>query len=278
MQKQCDNPQREVSSYFESSPVYWNEIYSHHRLLPTIYQDRHNTTLDWILELGLRKDARILEIGCGAGLLSIALARNGHTVDATDSTSAMLRMTRRNAVYGSVQDRVRLHLADVHALPFEAKTFDAVIAVGVIPWLHSEHIALREMQRVLKHGGYLLVTADNNARLNRILDPLSCPVFAPLRMTAKRLLQLCGSWSPDAGFQPKRHYPSEVNRFISSCNLKKIKSCTIGFGPFTLFRKELFTDSIGIKLHRRLQPMASRKGFSPLRWTGSHYLVLAVKL
>jgi 2-polyprenyl-3-methyl-5-hydroxy-6-metoxy-1,4-benzoquinol methylase len=266
-----------VNDYFESSHAYWRQIYFDDALLPTIYQDRHSTALDWIRELGLRTDARILEIGCGAGLLSIDLARNGHTVDAMDSTAAMLLMTRRNAVSRGVHDRMRLHLADVHALSFAAQTFDLVIAIGVIPWLHSEQIALQEIHRVLKHKGYLLVTADNNARLNRILDPLSCPVFAPLRKTAKHLLRLWGSPSRNSGFQTKRHYPGEVNRLIASCYLKKIKSCTVGFGPFTFFSKRLLNDAIGIKLHRRLQLLASRKGFSPLRWTGSHYVVLAAK-
>jgi len=277
MQSQLDNPQQRVNDYFESSRVDWERIYFENRLLPTIYQDRHNTALRWISELGLRTNARILEIGCGAGLLSIALAKNGYTVDAMDATAAMLSMTRKNAVDQNVQNQIRLHLADVHALPFQTQTFDAVIAVGVIPWLHTEWVALREMQRVLKQGGQLLLTADNNARLNRLLDPLSCPLLAPLRWTLKQLLQLCGLWSPDAAFQPKRHYPGEVSRLIDRCNLKKMKCCTIGFGPFTLFKKELFTDRTSIKLHHQLQRVASRQGLSPLRWTGSHHLILAAK-
>jgi ubiquinone/menaquinone biosynthesis C-methylase UbiE len=278
MQKPCDSPQQSVNDYFESSRADWERIYFENRLLPTIYQDRHNTTLRWVLELGLRSDARILEIGCGAGLLSIGLASTGHTIDAMDSTAAMLNMTRKNAIDRGVQDRVRLHLGDVHALPFESDTFDAVIAVGVIPWLHSEHIGVREMQRVLKPGGHLLVTADNNARLNRLLDPVSCPLLVPLRWTVKRLLQLCGLWSLHTGFQPKRHYPGDVHRILEACSLKRIKSCTVGFGPFTLFQKQIFSDPLGIKLHQRLQRAALREGFSLLRWSGSHHLVLATKV
>jgi ubiquinone/menaquinone biosynthesis C-methylase UbiE len=129
----------------------------------------------------------------------------------------MIQIARRDVLARGVQDRVRLHFADVHALPFKAETFDLVIAIGLIPWLHSEHVALQEMYRVLKTGGYLLVTADNNARLNRILDPMSCPLFMPLRATAKRLLRLCGAWSPASGFQPKRHYPAELDRLLAAC-------------------------------------------------------------
>jgi 2-polyprenyl-3-methyl-5-hydroxy-6-metoxy-1,4-benzoquinol methylase len=269
--------QQHVTDFFESTAVYWKSVYSGDRLLPAIYQDRHRTALGWVRDLDLRPNARILEVGCGAGLLTLALARNGHTVDALDSTEAMRRMTRNGAVRQGVQSRIRIHAADVHALPFQAHAFDLVIAIGVIPWLHSERLALLEMQRVLKPGGHLLVTADNNARLGRILDPRSSPLSAPLRLAAKRLLRLCGLWSPPAGFQPKRHYPREIDRLMSECGFEHVHSCTVGFGPFTVLGKALLTGGIGVRLHRRLQTLASRRGVFLLRWTGSHYLVLVTK-
>jgi ubiquinone/menaquinone biosynthesis C-methylase UbiE len=242
-----------------------------------IYRDRQKTALGWIWELDLGPNARVLEVGCGAGLITVALARNGYSVDALDPASSMLQMTRDHAADQGVEDRIRIHTADVHALPFQPQTFDLVVAIGVIPWLHSEQVALQEMQRVLKPGGCLLVTADNNARLNGIVDPLSSPLSLPVRWVAKRLLQLLGLWPTNSRFRPKRHYPSEVDRLMGECNFKKLKSCTVGFGPFSLFGKTLLTDSIGIGLHRRLERLASRPYFSLLRWTGSHYLVLATK-
>jgi ubiquinone/menaquinone biosynthesis C-methylase UbiE len=257
--------------------AYWKNVYSDNGLLPAIYRDRRSTALGWIYELNLRPNARILEVGCGAGLTSIALAQSRYTVDALDPTGAMLQLTRNNAVEQGVQDRIRLLCGDVHALPFEPKTFDLVIAIGVIPWLHSERVALQEMQRVLKPGGYLLVTADNNARLNRILDPLFSPLLAPIRSASKSFLKWCGLSSPNSKFLPKRHYPREVNRMVDACNFTSVKSCTVGFGPFTLFGKTLFTDRISVALHRWLQEYASKETLFPLRWTGSHYLVLATK-
>jgi len=277
VQTQCAS-QRNVTDYFESTAAYWKEVYSDNRLQPVIYRDRHQEALRWIWELDLEQNARVLEVGCGAGLITVALARNGHIVDALDPATTMLQMTRDHAADQGVQDRVRTYFADVHALPFEEQTFDLAIAIGVIPWLHSERVALQEMQRVLKPGGRLLVTADNNARLDRMLDPISSPLFLPVRLAAKRFLRLCGLWSPNSRFRPKRHYPSELDRLIGECNFKKLKSCTVGFGPFSLFGKTLLTNSIGIRLHRRLQRLTSRPGFSLLRRTGSHYLVLATKV
>jgi len=269
--------QRHVSDYFESTAAYWKTLYSDDRLLSTIYQDRHDTALEWIQDLNLVTSARILEVGCGAGLVTSALARSGYTVEALDSTMAMLQMTRNQGARHAVQDRIRMYSADVHALPFQAQTFDLVIAIGVIPWLHSERMALREMRRVLKDDGYLLVTADNNARLNRILDPLSSPVSAPFRLVAKRVLHRCGLWSPKSGFQPKRHYPRELSRSIGDCGFEHVKSRTVGFGPFTFLGKAILTDAIGTRLHRWLQTVASGRGSFLVRWTGAHYLVLATR-
>jgi len=275
MQTQYARQQQEVNEYFESASVYWDEIYSDHKLLPTIYQERHNTALHWIKVLGLRRDARILEIGCGSGQITVTLAENGYIVDAIDPTAAMLHITRSHAIAQRVENRIRRYQADVHALPFQSETFDLVIALGVIPWLHSETVAVREMQRVLKSGGFLVMTADNNARLNRILDPLSCPLFTPLRHAVKGLLQFLGSPLPKPGFTSKRHYPSEVDRLMHSCDLEPVRSCTLGFGPFTLFGKNVLSERAGVRLHRLLQKLASKKRWTPLRWTGSHYMVLA---
>src|SRR5262245_16095990 len=105
--QQASSSQRIVTDYFESSAAYWKAVYSGDRLLPAIYQDRHNTALGWIQNLDLHPRARILEVGCGAGLLTVTLARRGHIVDALDPTMAMLQMTRSHAVRQGVQDRIR---------------------------------------------------------------------------------------------------------------------------------------------------------------------------
>src|SRR5436190_22886710 len=140
MQTQSTSPQQGVISYFESSATYWKNVYARGHLTSTIYRARHNTTLRWVSKLGLPAAASVLDIGCGAGLISVARSRKGYTVDAMDAAAAMLDMTRAHAIRQGVHDRVRLHLGDVHALQFCDNTFDLVIAIGVIPWLHSEDV------------------------------------------------------------------------------------------------------------------------------------------
>ncbi|MDQ3879444.1 MAG: class I SAM-dependent methyltransferase, partial [Actinomycetota bacterium] len=128
----------------------------------------------WLLERRIREPrprrtdlpsgARVLEIGCGAGMLSVALAHRGFDVTATDSSAEMLQA----AAEAAARDRVHIGLvrADALVLPVPAQTFDLVAAVGVLPWVSSPQRALAEIARVLKPGGAAVVTSDNLGRLN----------------------------------------------------------------------------------------------------------------
>jgi len=269
-------PQQQVNAYFQSSSDYWKRIYETSDLLPLIYQRRHAAVLEWVAQLRLPKTSKILEIGCGAGVLTSDLARNGYSVEAVDSVPAMVELTTRNAASNGVGDRVQASLADVHALPCPGEEFDVVIAVGVIPWLHDEDLALVEMRRVLKPGGYLIVTADNQWRLNHLLDPLLSPVSRPFRSVAKFILRRAGLQTEPREFQPKRHTPAQVNRLLHIAGFRKVDSKCVGFGPFTVFRRPVLTSNLGTALHVRLQSLADRR-IPPFDVTGLHYLALARK-
>ena len=77
----------------------------------------------------------MLEIGPGAGLLTVELARRGYRVTCIDAAARMLDSAHALCVAEGVGDRVEMVLGDVHALPFPDRSFDLVVAVGVVPWL-----------------------------------------------------------------------------------------------------------------------------------------------
>jgi ubiquinone/menaquinone biosynthesis C-methylase UbiE len=269
--------QKQVNDYFQSSASYWNDIYFDGRLWPTIYRERQNKALRWIDELRLPSSTRLLEIGCGAGYLSIALAKKGYSIDAMDSTPAMVELAKEHVSEAGVAAQVRIRHGDAHALLARDNTYDLVIALGVIPWLHSEQKAICEFHRVISDGGHLLMTADNDLRLNQLLDPLACPLLKPLRTGAKWILRRGGEQIESGPFQPKRHYPARIERMLESSGLKKVKSCSIGFGVLTLAGKQIIPNGLAVAIHRHLQKLADANVF-PFRQTGLHYMILSEKL
>ncbi len=268
---------KRVDGYFDSAASYWREIYHEDHLLPLIYRERQQTVLHWIDQLALPTDSHVLEVGCGAGLTSIALARQGHRVCAIDSSPRMIEITNAEASAAKLNGKISTQIGDAHSLAFRENLFHLVVSIGIVPWLHSEAQAILEMERVLRPGGFLILTADNEWRLNFLLDPLLTPVFAPLRRTVKNILQKFQPEPNSGKFHVKRHTPDQINSLLAVAGLRVLKSTTVGFGPFTFLKKPILPDRAGIKLHRQLTRCANRGTIPGLKRTGLHYLVMAQK-
>ena len=88
--------------------------------------------------LELRGDERILDVGAGNGHLTVALARRGHPLVATDLAHAMLI---RNSASGRA-------LADAERLPFPDASFDVVVESNLLHHVEDPVAVLREMARV----------------------------------------------------------------------------------------------------------------------------------
>jgi SAM-dependent methyltransferase len=220
--------------------------------------------------------SRVLEVGCGAGLMAVELARRGFEVDATDTVAEMIELTRRRGQQANVSARLRTVLNDVHTLDFDEETFDVVIALGVIPWLHSPQTAVHEIARVLKPGAHLIVSANNVARLTHLIDPKYNPALRRLREAVKRLLNRVGIRFTRGGAPSRLHSLRDFEALLSAVDLQTVKGFTLGFGPFTFCGHRFLPTRVEPRLHQWLQRGAER-GVPGIRSLGAQYLVLARK-
>jgi ubiquinone/menaquinone biosynthesis C-methylase UbiE len=269
--------QANINAYFQSQSSFWKNIYISSDVYAEIHQDRQAAVLGWIDDLALPPGSHALEIGCGAGFMAVALAQRGLRVQAIDSVEAMVELTRQHAYESGLAERLSVAVGDIYALAFEEACFDVVLAIGVIPWIGQIEPALQEMARVTKPEGVVILTADNRARMNNLLDPLLNPLFAPVKQPVKSALQrtrLRRSSLKDIG--AICHSRRFIDNSLAHVGLIKTRGKTLGFGPFTLFRYSIFPKRLGITLHHRLQRLADR-GAPLLRSTGAQYIVLARK-
>jgi ubiquinone/menaquinone biosynthesis C-methylase UbiE len=275
-----DRQQESVNAYFQSRSSFWKDIYSSEGVFAEIHRDRHVAVLEWIDDLTLASGCRVLEVGCGAGFMSIALAQRGLRVHGIDTVESMIGQARQHAAEAGVVNLLSLDIDDVYDLAFEDESFDLVIALGVIPWLERPERAIQEMARVTKPGGHVILTADNRARLNLLLDPLLNPTLTPLKQDIKRALERIGLRRRSSEKTEPIFHAFHDRRFIdttiASAELLKVRSMTLGFGPFSLFRHKVLTEPFATALHHRLQRLADR-GVPAFRSTGAHYIILAGK-
>lgn len=263
--------QRQLDRYFDAAAGYWNDIYSRQDVNGAVYQERRRRVLEFCDELEVSPGSSVLEIGCGAGFTSVTLALRGYHVHAVDTVPAMLKFARRHASEAGVGDHVRILLADIYRLPFGAESFRLVLAIGVIPWLPSAEPAIREMSRVLAPGGGLVVSADHAWGLHRVIDPASSPLTAPLRERLRKVLRRKAN-----GARAVVNSPRDIDSALAAAGLRPESSATLGFGPFTLMRRQLLPEATGLKVHHRMQALANRR-VPVFRSAGAHYVVAARK-
>jgi SAM-dependent methyltransferase len=109
--------------------------------------------------LGAQQGERVLEVGPGTGYYTLDVAEwvgPDGSVDILDLQQEMLDHTMRRAAERSLAN-ITPTQSDATALPFEDGNFDAAFLVTVLGEIPDQDAALRELARVLKPGGRLVV-------------------------------------------------------------------------------------------------------------------------
>lgn len=119
-------------------------------------------------QLALKGDEKVLDVGCGRGLLAIGAAKRLKTGKVTgidvwspqDLSGNSAEAARENAKAEGVADRVRFDTGDARKLVYPDGFFDAVISSNALHTLEDDREreqALKEMLRVLKPSGRVVI-------------------------------------------------------------------------------------------------------------------------
>lgn len=117
--------------------------------------------------------ARLLDAGCGAGLLALLASLRGARVTALDASAPLLAIARERLAVAEVRE------GDLEALPFADASFDAVTAVNSLFYAADMAAAMRELVRVSRPGGRVVVTAWGPPERSEFLAD-ALPAVGPL--------------------------------------------------------------------------------------------------
>ena len=105
------------------------------------------------------KDCKVLDAGCGTGLVGEVLNKLGYeNLEATDLSGDMLKEAKKKGVYNKV------YQADMtEGLTVSDDCYDATICVGTFTYAHVGPEAFEELVRITRPGGYVCFTIRDGA-------------------------------------------------------------------------------------------------------------------
>jgi len=127
---------------------------------------RRRMVVDWVTQrYPGRRDLRILDVGCGTGMMLVEMARLGQAqgIDASEEALAFCRRRGLTAVQNG----------NVLRLPFADNSFDVLTGVDILEHIDDDVGALREWRRVLKPGGRLFLFVPAHPWLWSLQDEIS---------------------------------------------------------------------------------------------------------
>lgn len=104
----------------------------------------------------ISKDKYILDVGCGAGVTPVYLAKTvGCSVVGVDISEGMVERSKERVKKQLLTDKIEIRIADAQDLPFDNHSFDAVITESVTAFPEDKQKAVNEYVRVTKSGGFI---------------------------------------------------------------------------------------------------------------------------
>lgn len=140
--------------------MFWDKVSGLYDFFETVYNGKVYRGLGKKVAGEIGPEDVVLECACGTGAISRYIAPKCRRLVATDFSVGMLRQAARNC---RTYDNVRFRRADMTKLNCRDGRFDRVVAGNVIHLLDDPRAALKELERVCKTGGKIIVPTYINA-------------------------------------------------------------------------------------------------------------------
>lgn len=178
--------------------MFWDKVSGIYDVVETIYNGRVYQGLGKKVAEKIEEKDVVLECACGTGAISKHIAPRCRQLIATDFSKGMLRQAAKKCKNYS---NVKLRQADMTRLKCRDNRFDKVVAGNVIHLLEEPHTVVRELERVCKKGGKIIIPTYINA--SRGVNQKAVRLFEAFGVNFKRQFDVDSykKFFEDAGYQ-----------------------------------------------------------------------------
>ncbi|HEY0893788.1 MAG TPA: methyltransferase domain-containing protein [Cellvibrio sp.] len=232
---------------------YWNNLYQDVSSCLDYHFVRRLEITTQIIQSVAVPSEKILDLGCGSGVLSERLLDSGYSVDAADMSEDMREFTQKRLAKFDAE-KYKIFYADCEKLDFSAETYDLVACIGVFGYLDEVDQAIAEIYRVLKPGGKLVMSIRNEDNLNifdiqrvlkNIFIKIPNKILKRLFSDKNKSSVIDGNAAPDSR---KKHFiniwdrPRDVIGIFNHAGFRLRQFEAVGYGPIQYRGKSLLPE------------------------------------
>lgn len=205
---------QEIAKFDNVSQIWWDpkgEMGTLHTINPL--------RVKFIMDNIDRPQARIIDVGCGGGILSESLAKTGAQVTGLDLSLASLEAARQHAQAGGLHIDYRAVTAEELAAE-QPESFDAVTCMEMLEHVPEPGKVIAACARLVKPGGRVFFST-----INRTLFSLAAVI-----LVGEYILRLLPRGSHD---YRKLIRPSELKAWANASGLQHVRSASLMYNPLT---------------------------------------------
>ena len=216
--------------------------------------------------LARERAGTVLDIGCAAGSEIPALRSLGHKVIGADLSEKMLQSCCERF---AGDQAVQVLCAEADRIPLAADSVDHVVCLGVFEYLRDYSPALKEIARVLRSGGVLVLAIPRALSVYNITERAVEATIAPLWRAVRRRGGGRQNGSPDT---PRTNFclPGRLRKLLREHCLRPERDAYTNYFLYPLDR----FPALDVKVAAALEPLAR---VPLLRLGASVYIVCARK-
>lgn len=267
MENNGRNHNESIISLFNQNFRWWQDVYRDD--LPRgFFSFEMRRRLEWVAallraQIETMENPDVLECGCGPGDILELLAPSGCKLTGLDLNQRYLDLAAEKV------PQATLMAGNVEELPFADGAFDIVYAVGVFQYLDDDHAAAREICRVTREGGVILISFANYRMLHLLLDPYY------LFRLFKKILRIKEQPSQGESDETRirRYTLTQLKKMFREHNVHEIESRATSYGPFKFWRREVLPLATSIRISDLLLKGSGKSLFSGLKHVGNHLTI-----
>jgi ubiquinone/menaquinone biosynthesis C-methylase UbiE len=277
---------RQWQDFFQGYSADWNQLYEGTSYDSYGKRFRAKYAMDFV-DKYISSGKRVLDIGCGTGWVSCALARKGYKVTGVDFSEKMLEVADKNAHQMGVDSQCTFILGEIDKLKIKESQFDAIIALGYLEYILDPQPVVSEMYRLLAPSGIVVAQIWNRIRMVHLLNFKDGPgrianphvvylkILKWIQMVRKSDVGHPGSSGlKQPGLMRKWYTPSMLDRTMHQAGFLKHEHMGHLFSGLKYGDRLIFSDKTTMLLENGLVWLSQLILFKKMQLLGENYIAV----